>query len=112
MTSYDYVFFDEAGQAEEPLTLIPAVSLLKRTMEGTLDGNFIFSGSPKQLGPITHLWKSYQRLPHPTTLIEILIFTFLNLKTSEIYYGHSHCVNFICMYVSVIHRKLAIYVKL
>lgn len=53
-TFYDYVFFDEAGHAEEPLTLIPAVGLLKRTMEGTLDGNLILAGDPKQLGPIIH----------------------------------------------------------
>lgn len=51
---YDYVFIDEAGHAEEPLTLIPAVGLLKRTEEGTVGGNLILAGDPKQLGPIIH----------------------------------------------------------
>ena len=50
---YDYVFIDEAGHAEEPLSLIPAVGLLKRTIEGTV-GNLILAGDPKQLGPIIH----------------------------------------------------------
>lgn len=51
---YDYVFIDEAGHAEEPLSLIPAVGLLKRTIEETIGGNLILAGDPKQLGPIIH----------------------------------------------------------
>ena len=50
---FDYLFFDEAGQCEEPLTLAPLVGLLKRK-PGKILGSLILAGDPKQLGPIIH----------------------------------------------------------
>lgn len=50
---FNYLFFDEAGQAEEPLTLIPLTGLLLRQDDKIL-GSLILAGDPKQLGPIVH----------------------------------------------------------
>lgn len=43
---YSHVFIDEAGQAEEPLTLIPIAAVAGH------DTNIILAGDPKQLGPV------------------------------------------------------------
>lgn len=50
---FDYLFLDEAGQAEEPLALIPIIGLLKQK-SGKILGNLVLAGDPKQLGPIIH----------------------------------------------------------
>ncbi len=55
---FDYLFMDEAGYAEEPVSLVPIMGLLKRgdpvAGKGSLQGSLVLAGDPKQLGPIIH----------------------------------------------------------
>ena len=67
---FDYLFFDEVGQAEEPLALVPITGLLKRGPKKIL-GSLVLAGDPKQLGPIIH-----SRMASVLGLGEYFIFKF------------------------------------
>jgi helicase MOV-10 len=45
---FNYIFVDEAGHAEEPLTLAATAGLLASGQAGRL----VLAGDPQQLGPI------------------------------------------------------------
>lgn len=52
---FAYVFIDESGNCTETETLVPIGGLLTgKNNLGTLMGQVVLAGDPKQLGPIIH----------------------------------------------------------
>ncbi|XP_011306724.1 putative helicase mov-10-B.1 [Fopius arisanus] len=53
---FSYLFIDEAGQASEPQTLIPLLTMCgnKVQLNDYIRGQVIIAGDPKQLGPCCH----------------------------------------------------------
>lgn len=51
---FSYIFIDESGHATETETLCAFAGILSAKESGSVSGQIVLAGDPKQLGPIIH----------------------------------------------------------